>query len=280
MQFRTLNLMSELQFQVVLDDQTPREITNSVGFGDFEVKDDVSVVYAQDCVQQFYQDLVQGRPLPLTFKARGIPNLGTFFALFLFLQRDVVLAPKAHVLVSAVSLFDTFGIAGLSQVDRDLSRLLQHLSGFLRIPPKTPEDQNSFLQYAVMVCREYVLEGQLPNLPPELPPPSILDRGTNGFVLASTSNPNLFEGWEELYRQGYLKGVLLCSGGKDRWLVLGSRKSLYVGLDLTKAAAVLNDAETAMGEPAEWRSDGLWLVGPPSGTLLLPNMVVRILLVC
>lgn len=273
--------MSELQYKVVLDSNTPSDLVESVGFGDFTPTDTVSVVYGEDELLRFYNELILGRPLPLTFVARGVSSLGVFFALTLFLQRDLALHPKTAGIVTAVSLFDHYGVSGLAHVDRDLSRILKALSRVLMVPPNGPDGQHQILKFAFTLCRDYIEKDVVPTLPAEPNPPAVLDRGTNGFVMASYADERMAEGWEELYRLGHLRGVLLRPiPGTERWDVLGSRKSLFVSLDLVKAAAALNDAEVAMGEPPEWASDGLWLRGPEQGTLLLPTMIVRILLVC
>lgn len=273
--------MTELQYKVVLDSDSSDRLSESVGFGSFIPADDLSVVYGEEEVLRFYNDLILGRPLPLTFVARGLNNLGTFLAISLFLQRDLVLHPQISSIVSAVTLFDTYGVAGAAHIDRDLSRVLKGLKRVLASPPNGSEDQNQILGFALNLLRDYVEKGKLPPLPPEKDPPVILDRGTNGFVVANQEGLNLSDGWEELYRLGYLRGVLTCPlHGTERWGVLGARKSTFVDLDLVKAASALNDAETAAEGTPEWVSDGLWLVGPTQGTVLLPSMVLRILLVC
>jgi hypothetical protein len=62
----------------------------------------------------------------------------------------------------------------------------------------------------------------------------------------------------------------------DRWHVLAARKSSYLSLDLNKAASLLNEMETVLGEPAEWVTDGLWLRGPERGTLILPTTLLNV----
>lgn len=272
-------MMPELQYKVVLDSEAPTELKESVGFGEFEAADELSVVYGVEDLIQFHKDLILGRPLPLTFVAKGIQNLGTFVALLLFLQRDLAIHPAVPGFVVAVSLYDSYGVSGLAHVDRDLSRLLKALRSILVVPPKGSDNQSTTLTNAVSLCRDYLLNGRLPNLKVEGDPPAVLERGTNGFVVARTTS-DLLESWEELYRQGYLRGVVLRSSGADRWDVLAARKSLFVGFDLIKAASALNDAEVAMGEPVGWSTDGFWLSSPDGGTLLLPSMVLQILLVC
>jgi hypothetical protein len=116
--------------------------------------------------------------------------------------------------------------------------------------------------------KSYVVEDTLPALPAEPPPPRVLDRGTDGFVLAEVPGKRLEEGWIELFRQGYLRGVLLGSARKDRRYVLAARKSEYLRFDLRRAAQVFNEAERAMGEPPEWEASELRLRGPKKGTLI------------
>jgi hypothetical protein len=123
-----------------------------------------------------------------------------------------------------------------------------------------------------------MLNGRLPHLGKPWPDVSVVDRGTNGFVLAETPGA-LVEGWVELYRQGFLRGVLV--GPRDeesRRKVLISRKSAFLSFDFTKASAILNEMERAMGELPGWRTEGqLWLWGPEDGTLILLEHLVKVL---
>lgn len=270
--------MQELQFQVVIDKSLDSDVKGVVAFGDFESSDGSAAIYPVDGIEAFFNDLILGKPFPLVFATRRLETLGTFVAVSLFLHRDLALHPGVPGVVAAVRLFDVYKVSGLAHVDRDLARFFRFLTAYLNTPPQDKAAQQQALATAVGWLRAYVLEGRLPSMPAERELPRILDRGTDGFVVASCSHSDLVLGWEELYRQGFLRGILMQSVGRDRWRMLGARKSAYLAFDVVKAAAVLNEAEGAMGEPPQWYSDGLWLVGPEEGTLLLPSAVIRLLL--
>jgi hypothetical protein len=121
-----------------------------------------------------------------------------------------------------------------------------------------------------------VLKGELPALSVEPKLPRVLDVGSGGFVLAEATA--LEDGWVELFRQGYLWGVLLAPNQGDRRRVLVARKSHLAPLDPRRAADLFNEAERAMGEPEGWRAEDLWLWGPDGGTLLLPTHIVDVVI--
>jgi hypothetical protein len=89
--------------------------------------------------------------------------------------------------------------------------------------------------------------------------------GSNGFVLAETVGAFQL-GWLELFRQGYLRGVLIGPIRSDRRAVMLARKSPVVAFDLALAARTLNAMEEAMGEAPAWELKGDTLVTP--GTLI------------
>jgi hypothetical protein len=270
-----------LQLQVVIDASLPREQTDPViALGDF-VPSETTFVYKSDpevlgdsALQQFYRDLIFGRPLPLKLVAREIGDIDEILILALFLDRRLAIHPNMAAVVFGCDL-GRFGPAGLAHADRDLARLISFARNYLG----DKEGRGDRIKTIVEWLRQYVLEGTLPSLPVESDPPRILDVGTNGFVLAEGLSGELVEGWTELYRLGYLRGLLFgppSPGG--RRAVLGARKSHLVALDLPKAASILNEAETAMGELPGWVGESLWLWGPEEGTLLLPSHVTEVLI--
>ncbi len=270
---------TELQFQVVVDADLGSKVKGVVAFGDFEPEGDGAntAIFKVSEAHVFYRDLIFGRPFPLVLATRKIENLGVLLGVVLFLHRDLAIHPGMPGLFAAVNLVDFHGVAGLAHVDRDLGRFCRFLLRFIE-EPRNKKEQQEALTTAVGWVRSYLLEGSLPSLPSEKEPPRVIDRGTNGFVVASSTHGDLLLGWEELYRLGFLRGVLLHSAGNDRWQVLAARKSSYMEFDLNRAAAALNEAESAMGEPAEWRTDGNWLAGPKQGTLILPSALLEVLL--
>ncbi len=271
--------MQELQFQVIiLDPKSERRVQGAVAFGDFEVQGNEGVVYPKDGLRAFFEDLIRGRPLPLTFVTNGVDTIGTLVALTVFLHRDLAILPSTVSVLASAELVDRYKHAGLAHVDRDLARFFAMLSQYLPSGMDRAE-QETRLASAVGWIRQYILDGTLPALPHEPPMPRVIDRGTNGFVLADTPAwRSLEEGWVELFRQGFLRGVLFGRDRHDRRAVMAARKSPYLAFDLRKAAEVLNEAERAMGEEPAWLATDLWLRGPDEGTLLLATAILEVLL--
>jgi hypothetical protein len=272
-----------ISLQVILDSKLPKRLPEEpvVAIGDFEPSEQV-IVYKSDpekpgesALQQFYRDLIFGRPLPLKLVAREIRDIDEAMILTLFLDRKLAIEPKTSSVVFWCDLA-RFGPAGLAHVDPDFAELISWVREYLVISPE-PER----VKHVVEWLQKYVSEGSIPSGPPPSGgPPRILDVGTNGFVVAEVPwGTNLPSGWTELYRQGHLRGVLfeaMVRGGPLR--VLGARKSPLVALDLARAAGILNEAEKAMGEGPGWVSEeDLWLWGPEDGTQLLPSAIIQVL---
>jgi len=210
-----------------------------------------------------------------------LANLGTIFAIALFLKREIAINPSIPGLVAAVDLVDQYGVGGMAHIDRDLARFFRLLRAYLSDTPQSSLEVrlNTVLEWIY----QYVGDGGLPALTADDAHPNIIDRGTNGFVLAEVERwgqGSLEAGWEELYREGYLRGAVFSPMHKEtgRRMVLGARKSGYLTFNLLMAAQALNDAEDSMGEPAEWVSDGLWLRSPPNGTLIPISALTQLLI--
>lgn len=259
--------MEELHFQVLVLDPDAPFPEGAVCFG----------AGSSFGLRGFYEDLIMGRPFPLVFATRGIKDLQTVIAVSLFLHRDLAIHPATPNLVIAAELADSYENAGLAHIDYDLGRFLRFIKRFLP-PDLSKKELESRLVSAVSWVREYVLEGRLPAMPGEPPSPRILDRGTNGFVVAEApAKSRLDEVWVELFRQGFLRGVVFGAASGDRRQVLIARKSAFLSLDLARAAGIFNEAEQAMGELPGWEATELWLAGPREGTLLLPSWVIAVL---
>lgn len=270
--------MDELHFQVIIDPSLDRKVKGVVAFGDFETEDPQAVVYGKGEAHVFFRDLIFGRSFPLTFVTRKIDTLGTLLSIALFLHRDLAINTSLPGLIAQVSLVDFHGVVGYAHTDEWTSRFFKLLLAQVQGPTDRAGQQEA-LRTAVEWLREFILEGHYPAaLPLTVEPPRVIDRGTDGFVVATATHPDLYLGWEHLYRSGFLRGILMYQVSEDRWKVLGARKSSYLGLDLNKAAAALNEAESAMEEPSEWQSDGFWLHGPERGTLILPSSLLDLLL--
>lgn len=256
------------QFQIVIDPTLDRRVEGAVAFGDFEG----DAVY--DGLPAFFEDLIRGRPFPTNLVARELtPSI--MVAVTVFLHRNLALHPGMLPLVASCGLVDRFGMAGMAHIDRDLAKFFKLLVAYMPAEMGRTERQTK-LETVVGWVQEYVERGRFPALPPEPKLPRILDTGTGGFVLAE--GLHLEDGWLELFRQGFIWGVMLTPAQDDRRRVLAARKSAFAPMDTRKGAAAFNDAERAMGEHPGWQADELWLWGPPKGTLLLPTHIVDVLI--
>lgn len=224
----------------------------------------------------YFEDLLLGRPFPLTFATPCLADVDTITAIALHLNRDLAVHPMTPAFVSTVDLVHRRGAPALAHIEPDLARFLCFVRTFLEAG-LTQREIGDRLGTAIGWIREYLEEGRLPHLAPTLSSTRVVDTGTNGFVVAETTGP-LVDSWVDLFRQGFLRGVLFSAAENDRRKVLAARKSHYLAFDLSLAVHLLNQMETAMGELPEWETDGFWLRGPADGTLLLVSHVIEVLL--
>lgn len=260
-----------MDLRVTVDPDLPEQLNEPVvAFGCFKGYHAGLAIYEPvgigSALSRLYIDLICGRPLPLTFFTRSVQNLEAAVAASLFLDRDLLLHPKAAELVGAVELVTQLREGGLAHVERDLARLLLLVDGYLCASPTTRQEQGRKLGQVVQWLRDYALEGRLPALPREAEPPTILDRGTNGFVLA-TAVGSLPDAVIELYRQGHLRGLVLQRAEGARERALAFRKSPHVRFDLRAAAAHLNSVEPALGG-GRWTEEHFLLASPREGTVI------------
>lgn len=224
----------------------------------------------------FFEDLILGRSLPLAFVTPTLRDLDTLFAIALFLHRDLAIAPQMPGLVAQVDLIHRRGLPMLGHVDPDLARFFRLLRAYFPVG-LAQTDLGQRLTTAVGWIRSYVREGKLPSLGKPFAEATVLQRGSDGFVVAETRG-DLLEAWVSLYSQGHLRGMLVSGERGGRREVLCSRKSRYRTFDLVLAARLLNEMEVTMGEPGGWRAEGDWLWGPPGGTLILVPHLVEVLI--
>jgi hypothetical protein len=271
--------VSELRFHVlVLDPKDRRKIENAIGFGDFETTDPETILYPKDGAVAFFHDLIQGRPLPLTLITSGVDRLSILVVLAVFMSRELAIHPTTPNLLAAADLVDRYQFAGLAHIDRDLAKFFFFVADYLP-PTLGQKEQESRLASVISWIRDYILNGGLPALPHDRPMPRVIEVGTDGFVVANTVDWKEMElGWLELYRQGFLRGVLFGMPRDEHHAVLIARKSLFLRFDLRRAAEIFNEAERAMGETPSWVAEELWLRGPQEGTLLLPTLILDVLL--
>jgi hypothetical protein len=281
-----------LDFQLIVDPTFQGPVPNAVAFETgasiAQLLESETPVYehhgpefgpiAPGALTRFFEDLLLGRPMPLTFAVRQIGDVDTVMAAALFMRRDLVTHPKAPGMVAGIDLVHRYGLTCLGHLDSDLGRFLGFLRGYLA---KTlgKKETGTRLAQAIDWISGYMHNGTLPHSGVGWPSVRVVDRGTNGFVLAETDG-SLLEGWVELYREGFLQGVLVGPvNGESRRKVVASKKSLFIPLDLGKAASILNEMERAMGELPEWRVEGaLWLHGSDDGTLILLRHLMEVLL--
>lgn len=224
----------------------------------------------------FFEDLVLGRPMPPVFATRHIQDVDTLLAIALFLHRDLVTLPSTTGFVAVVDFVHRRGLPALAHIEEPLARFLSALRSYFPDRGLPQRELSDRIISAVGWVRDYLQEGVFAALgPAPKTAVRILDRGTGGFAVAQT-NGSRWDGWVELYRLGFLKGVLV-SMHDDRKQVLIARKSHYVPFNLAAAAQLLNQVEVAMGESPEWTvsKDELWLE-QPSGTLILLKDILAI----
>jgi len=272
--------MPDLELQVVVNEDLPYELESGVAFGDFEVREGIVYDGGPENLFHLYRNLLMGRPHALTLYTRRIPWVSSLVAIALFLRRDLAVHPKMAQFVVSADLASNYGAAGLAHVEPDVCSFLRLLRDYVVDQKLGKPELGRRLYQAVEWIGEYILEDCLPNLRPDPEPPQVLDVGTDGFVTALSSRPEITQDdWIPLYRQGFLRGVLFTPPENDFRGYLASRKSSWLTFDLPKAAVWLNEAEKALRGSAGplWEADGDWLWGPEPGTLLPPSSVLDVL---
>jgi hypothetical protein len=275
-----------LEFKVVIEPKTapvlPNTLTYETGATRSQAADPDLYAYEHHgdgfgqadpgALTSFFEDLILGRSMPLVFATRAIRDVDTLFAMALFLHRELAIHPAMSGIVAQVDLVHRRGLPMLGHLDRDFARFLRLLRAYF---PEGLSQTNMGhrLTMAMGWIREYVLEGKLPALGKPFADAHVLDRGTDGFVVATTTG-DLLEGWVTLFSHGHLRGILVGADVEGRRKVLCARKSHFRTFDLDMAARLFNEMEAAIGEDASWKASGDWLWGPPRGTVLqLPHML-------
>jgi hypothetical protein len=227
----------------------------------------------------FYEDLILGHPFPLIFATHQINDIDTLFAIALFLHRDLAIHPSTAAAVYTIDFVHRLGLPALAHLDNNLAKFFSALRDYFPVTGLTQRELSDRIKSAVGWLREYVYNGTL-SLRGAYSSPviKILDQGTNGFVIAETSG-SLVDGWVELYRMGFLRGLLVSPNYSDKRRILITRKSSFVPLNLIMAGQILNQMELAMGESDEWHvtPDNLWLESPKEGTLILVKDIIEVL---
>jgi len=236
--------------------------------------------FDRGALPSFYEDLLLGRAMPLVFATPRVQDIDTLMAIALFLHRDLATHPATASFVYTVDFVHRLGLPALAHIEEDLAHFLAALRTYFPDTGISQRELSTRVTTAVGWIRDYIHEGKLPLLgSAPRTEVRILDRGTQGFVSAETQGP-LWDGWVELFRAGFLRGILVDHSQGDRKDCLIARKSPFLGFDLPLACRLLNQMELAMGELAEWATtpDGLWLKSPPEGTLLLLRDILEVLI--
>lgn len=271
---------TDLTFQVLVDPAHPPLVEGAVSF-ELGPADRPKLAYNHGpedpgALTTFFEDLVSGVPMPLTLAIRSVGGLDTILAVALFLHRELAIHPAMPGLVAAVDLIHRKGPPFYGHVEADLGRFLRGVSGFF---PEglSKEVRGERIGTAAQWVRAYLMEGTLPNIGPQPPRGRILDIGTNGFVLADAEKASE-EGWDDLYRKGFLRGVLLGPPDGDFRTVVASKKGPQVEFDLNKAAMILNEVEALSGGEPGWEVKGLYLFSPPIGTTVQVSYLMEVFL--
>lgn len=281
-----LNVRIEKDLPIIV----PDAISFETGLSKAQLEDPLIIAYehhglefsASDkgALPSFYEDLILGRPMPLTLATPKIQDIDTLLAIALFLHRDLAIHPNTANVVYLVDFVHRLGIPALAHLDENLSKFFAALRTYFPDKGLSQRELSDRVQNAVGWLRDYIYNGTLAFVG-TAPPTNlrVVDHGTTGFVVAEATG-SLIDGWVELYRLGYLRGILVKQkSSEDRKHILIARKSLYLSFDLNKACQILNQLETALCELPSWKvaADGLWLESPEDGTLILLQHIMEIL---
>jgi len=257
-----------LSYEVIIDPGTEHPATDAVSF---RTGPPISGEPVYDDLSPFWWDLVAGRPLPLKFVTRRIDDERTLIAMALFLYRDLATHPRMSEVLVASDFWRVQPDWGLAHVDRDLGRFLILLRDYVRPSGLDRKTLGDRMVTAITWIRKFVTEDWLPSLP-LVPMPTVLDVGTNGFVVASTTG-SLDDGWLDLFRMGHLRGVLVRERQDGLLDVLIARKSRWATLDLNAAAEALNEVSAS-----RWAVRGNRL--PGEGVSVPLPIIIQILCRC
>lgn len=269
--------VQELRFEVVIDSRL-EPVTEQLVTYDAGARDGDRLAWGYGSLRDFYEDLILGAPWPLKLGIHTIRGVDTIVAVALFCGRDLAVQPNTMAFVAATDLYRRFGVAGLAHIPSDVAKFIVLLSSY--IPQGLSKEQTGErLTHAVAWVREYLLEDRLPHLGAALANFRVVDLGTNGFVVAECARPSA-AAWAEVYRAGFLRGVLFSPDKDARRSVVAARKSRFIELDLGHAVRLLNELERAAGGDPEWQADDFFAWSPGAGTALLPSEILEILLRC
>jgi len=276
--------VEELKFEVVIGSEYPKdsvlfEVDSSpsqVGEGVYNHHGEGFDPFSTGALTRLFEDLVIGTKLPLTFSTKRVRAPDTILAISLFLNRDLLLLPATPGLVYGVDLAHRFGPQMLAHLDPIVSGFFKAFPRFFT-PNLTNREVGERIATMVQWIREYLTEGKYPNLGGSTPEVRIIDVGSNGFVLADALEVSI-DAWEVLYREGYLRGVLLGPEVDGRRRILASRKNERAWEQLPKAVPFLNELESLSNGLPEWKFEGDFLYSPSVGTQALVSHLLKVFL--
>lgn len=279
--------MTGINFQVSIGSEAPilsDEVVcfetgvnpDQVGPGVYEHHGEGFNSFTPGALTRLFEDLVIGTKLPLAFATPQVKGPDTILAITLFLKRELLLLPATPGLVYGVDLAHRFGPQLLSHLDPIVSGFFKAFPRFFT-PNLTKNELGERVTTMVGWVSEYLTDGKIPNLGGSSPEVRILDVGTNGFVLAEALNLTL-DAWEVLYRDGYLRGVLLGPEVQGRRKLLASRKNERAWEGMPRSVPLLNELEALSGGVPEWKYEGDLVYSPAVGTNVLVSHLLKVFL--
>ena len=235
--------------------------------------------FSRGSLVAFYEDLILGKPMPLEFATPRIQDVDTLVAIALFLHRDLATHPSMPSFVYTTDFVHRMGLPALAHLDDHLARFFSALRAYFPEKGLSQRETSKRLQTAIGWLRTYVHEGDFSFVgSPPVVEVRVINHGSDGFVISEVYGP-LLDGWVELYRRGYLRGLAFTPLVNDRRNIVIAKKSNYLALKLDTACQIFNQMETAMGELPDWKvsPDGLWLQGPQEGTSILVQDLTEVL---
>lgn len=270
--------MTAIKLEVLIDPKLPPVVPGAVSFETGAERLGLHV-YGPGRVGpllSFYEDLISGAPMPLVFATKRVSGPHTVLAATLFFDRDLAIHPATPGVVYAVDAASRLGDTIFGHLEPSLSRFLRGVESYLPAS-LSKQEQGQRLATAMGWMRSYLVDGTLPSLGPVIPHVRVLDTGTNGFVVASSPRPGP-EAWESLYRDGYLRGILVGEEAQGLRPTLVARKSLQVGFDLERLVPIFNELEQFSGGMPWWQVRGNYLSPPLDGSTISLQYMIEVLL--
>ena len=259
-------IQAPLDLRLVVDPKVPENLPEAVLFGVGE-----GPYAGPRGLLTLYEHLVMGAPLPLLIALREVRTVASHVAVALFLQRELLVLPGMLPLVLAATYYNQNPVCAI-HLDPALLRCFQVLTvqeSDLQLPLGTQAER---ITTATQWIRDYVYDGQLPDIGPKAPLVEVLDTGTNGFVIGRGVDHL------PLLQEGYLKGIVVTPLDEGLNQVRVFRKSVLVGFDLVQARSILNEMERMSGTFLPWVLEENCLSTPEGGTDLPIADIVHILL--